>query len=282
VDRSPAVFCPHCGTRNLATAQACRSCGQLLPKQQELGRRFTPTRARFDPSLQETQAIRPPVAGTSRPTAPPSPPPAPTTTVIEAQPPLAPAVRPRSRTNPQFSRGPHGCILGVIAVILICSVAGAMVWLVGRPLLTNAIESEVDEGIATQVAGIERLPVESTGLSGGTLRITEEEINDGIAGQGASFDPVENPQVAIEPGEISIGFDLLGSHSTYRGDLAVRDGRLTVVDARVDGQAGRFLDEDAFAEILEDQFAALLARFDLTPTGVDVGNGVLVIETEEA
>ncbi len=159
---------------------------------------------------------------------------------------------------------------------MICAVAGGFAWLVGRPLLTNAIEAEVDEGIATRVAGIERLPVEPSGR----LRITEAEINERLASYGQSFDPVENPRVQIRAGEISVGFDLYGSRSTYRGDLAVRNGRLVVVDARVDGPAGRFLEEDAFADILEGQFAALMARFDLTPTDVRVADGVLVIETE--
>ncbi|MGH2558752.1 MAG: zinc ribbon domain-containing protein [Thermomicrobiales bacterium] len=289
MDRSPGVFCPTCGTRNLATAQACRSCGELLPRRQQLGQRITATRARFDPSLQETQAIRwptpaaPPTRTAPRASAPPSPPPtapSPPSTPVSAPSthyPLAPAVQPQPRTNPRFTRGPHGCILGLVALVMMCAVAGSFAWLVGRPLLNDAIESEVDEGIATQVAGIERLPV----AAGGDLRITEEEINEGIASYGESFNPVEDPRVEIRSGEISVGFDLYGSHSTYHGDLDVRDGRLVVVDARVDGPAGRFLDEDAFAEILEEQFAALMARFDLTPTDVRVADGVLVIETEE-
>jgi hypothetical protein len=260
-----------------------------------LGQRITATRARFDPSLQETQAIQwpPPAAPTasataatqtaSRTGAPPSPPPtrpAPAASSQQPSPavhyPLAPPIKPQPRINPQFRSGPHGCILGVIAVVMICSLVGGFAWLIGRPLLTDATESEVDEGIATQVAGIEQLPVEPSG----ELRITEAEINDGIASYGGSFDPVEDPRVEIEDGEISVGFELYGSRSTYRGDLDVRDGRLVVVDARVDGPAGRFLDEDAFAEILEGQFAALMNRFDLVPTDVRVADGVVVIETE--
>lgn len=293
MSRPVGVFCPNCGTRNLATAQACRSCGELLPTREDRPRFQRRSPASNDPALQETQAIpvRPPAAppSSSPPPAPPPPvtPVTPAPKAAPAQPhypsPPPEAVRPlptpsRARTLPGVQRGPHGCLLGIIALVLICLAAGSLVWLVGRPLLTTAVEREIDRTVATQVAGIERIPLESTG----EIVITEEEINRNLQDYEGSLDPVEDLEVEVVADEVRVRFRLYGSTSTYRGNLDVRGNRLVVVDEHIDGPAGRVLDAGGLATILEDEVAALLDRFDLEPVDVRVRDGAIRIETRPA
>jgi hypothetical protein len=177
-----------------------------------------------------------------------------------------------------LARGPHGCLLGVIAVLLICVVTGAFAWLVGRPFVTNAVESEVDRTITTQVAAIATLPVEPNG----EIVVTEAQINESIRSYQGSFDPIKDPRVEIAENEVRVRFKLYGSTSTYRGGLEVHNNHLIVVDERVDGPAGRVLDETDLATILEHQVATLLDRFDLEPVAVHVDDGAITIETRPA
>jgi hypothetical protein len=213
-----------------------------------------------DPSLQETQVIRTPTT----PTTPPPP--------AESFPTAPPVVR----QQPAQPKSRVGCVLGLISLLCICSLAGVLLWLVGRPLFTNSIKAQVNQGIATQVADIDQAPVQSSG----ELIVTEAEINRDVQAYGRALDPLKNPRVTIDADTISIRFDLYGTTTTYQGGLAVRGGKITVTDPKVSGPAGTLLSANDLAEILEKQLAGLLARSSLRPTAVHIQPGRIVIATE--
>ncbi|HET8521853.1 MAG TPA: LmeA family phospholipid-binding protein [Thermomicrobiales bacterium] len=247
------LFCPQCGTRNVASAVRCQSCQQPLPQRAGTAGSIPPGN---DPSLQETQVIRPPAATVPVESFPVAPP------VVRQQP-----VPPKSRL---------GCVLGLVSLLCICSLVGVLLWLVGRPLFTNSIKAQVSQGIATQVADVDQVPVQSSG----EVIVTEAEINQNVQAYQGALGPLKNPRVTIGGETIGVQFDLYGTTTTYRGGLAVHGGKITVTDPKVSGPAGALLSANDLAEILEKQLASVLARSGVRPTSVQIQTGRIVIDTE--
>jgi hypothetical protein len=151
-----------------------------------------------------------------------------------------------------------------------------LLWLVGRPLFTNSIKAQVDQGISTQVAGIDQAPVQASGQ----VIVTEAEINRNVQSYQGALGPLKNPRVTIGDDTISVRFDLYGTTTTYQGGLAVRGGKITVTDPQVSGPAGALLSANDLAEILQKQLASLLARSGVRPTAVHIQTGRIVVATE--
>jgi hypothetical protein len=174
-------------------------------------------------------------------------------------------------------RGPGGCLLGLLAFLLICVVAAGFAVLVARPYVSGRVRDELDRTLSTQVADLPPITVEAAGQ----FVVTEREINQNIRLYAAAYDPIEDPVVSITTNEIRVDFDLYGTSSAYHGGLTVRGGRVVVVDPEVEGPAGQVLDAEDLAAVLEEQFAAVMTRSNLRPTRVQLRNNEVVITTRE-
>jgi hypothetical protein len=289
--------CLNCGAQNPVSAHLCVRCGQPLPKPDDLGRLWgvdpnagpggegaidlTPrddvsaqvtaplgqTR-RFDPLIPEPEPRADPWSSRGSRLS------APATGATVSYPPAAPAMVPVAARR----RGPGGCLLGLLAVLIIVAVGGAFAWTVARPLVSDRIRDELNRGVATQVAAIDAPVLRSPGQ----ITVTEEQINREIAAFAGSYDPVENVRVRILKDEIRVTFDLYGTTSTYSGGVAVKQGRIVVVDPELSGAAGQLLDAQDVAEIVETQLAALLERSNVRPTAVRLRDGTLTVTTKRA
>jgi hypothetical protein len=186
-------------------------------------------------------------------------------------PPRAAPVAPRSG-------GPAGCLLGVLAFLIIAVVAGVFAWAVARPMVNDRVQKQLDRGLATQVAAISVPTAQVTGQ----VTLTEDQINREIAANAGSFDPVKNPRVRVLPNELRVSFDLYGVTSTYRGGLAVNNGKIVVVDPQLSGPAGKILDAGQVADILEAQLASLMERSRVRPTAVRLQDGKMTVTTKRA
>jgi hypothetical protein len=173
-------------------------------------------------------------------------------------------------------RGPGGCLLGLLAMVIILAIGGVFVWGVARPLVQDRVREELDHGIATQVAAIDAPVLRSPGQ----ITVTEEQINREIEAFEGAYDPVENVRVAITREEIRVDFDLYGTTSTYRGGATVERGRVVVVDPELSGAAEQLLDAKDVAEILETQLAILMDRSNVEPTAVRLRDGALTVTTK--
>lgn len=190
-----------------------------------------------------------------------------------------------ARPNPppvdRRPRGPAGCVLGALAVLLIAGVAALFAWLViVRPHLRDTARDELREAVSAEVRAIE--PADLPVLPSGDLTITEEEIDAHLRATAGAYGPLDDLDVDILPAGIRVRFDLYGTTSTYSGRPEVRDGTLVVADGDIDGPAGQILDADDVSAIVEDELAALLARSDLRPTGVRLDDGTLTVLTSVA
>jgi len=235
-----------------------------LPRSEDVGRLWSGDGT--DPSTQVTAPFHQPrpytATAENRPNETASARPAPNDTFVRAP-------------MKQARRGPHGCLLGGLAVILILAVVSVFAWTVSKPLVSDRVRDELDRGIATQVAAIDGPRLQSAGQ----LTLTEDEINTEIQRYAGSYDPIENVRVRILPNEVRVTFDLYGSSSTLRGRLTVEEQRIVVVDPSLSGLAGQVLDADDIAEVFEVQLANLMEQSNVEPTVVDLGEGELTVMT---
>ncbi|MBA3336452.1 MAG: zinc ribbon domain-containing protein [Chloroflexia bacterium] len=309
-------FCPICGADNATNARFCGECGRALPSRDEVlsiwARPPAPnTHAQSGSSIPAgpkgvplevaaggerglgkhrgrgttvPPASRFSLAGRSTP-APPMVPTngeggsAPHTTAWlnrPGQPPLLDAPLPPEPTPPR--RGPHGCLLGGLATLLILGVTLFVLWsLVVRPYLGNVAREQIRDGAIAQIERIDRLPV----LPSGEIVVREAEINDRLATDPSAYEPITEPRVEITPERIAIRFSLYGTSSTYAGQLDVEEGNIVVRNGTVDGPAGQVLSPEDVAVIVEEQLAALLSRSDLTATAVRTEGDSLRITTSK-
>lgn len=284
----PPRFCPHCGAPAKPGLSHCTVCGRPLTDPDELARLWghEPGRSPFDdtevidlypeldPSLQTTTPYT-----QTRPFNP----------ADYAEPAPAKAVDPWSAAGGTLSgqgleapppaaaetarSGPPGVLLGCLAILLIAAVGALLSWGAVRSFVSDRIEHELSVGIGNQLRGAGPI----TPAQSGRLRLTEERLNTHLDRTADSYQPIANPSVSIQPGQVAIAFELYGVSSTYRCGLAVQNGRIVVVDPSVGGPLGRIVDAEDLGDVFEAEVAELFRRSGLEPTAISVRDGSIVV-----
>jgi len=177
-------------------------------------------------------------------------------------------------------RGPPGCVLGGIALLLIAAVAvvaALLVWpLAARPMVRGVAEERIREAVATEIGRVGPAPVRP----GGDLVVSEAELNAYLRDRGDDFGPIGDPAIDIAPGGLRLNFTLYGTDNAVHGRPAVREGRVALEEVEVDGAAARVIGAEAGAALIEEQLAALLATAAVRPMGITLGEGTLTVATE--
>lgn len=229
------VYCPECGAANALDANTCRTCGAALPTMDERNQLWS-------------------------------------TRTADAQPAAAPVpVDPVSARR----RGPGGCVLGCLGLLLILAVASALFFFAILPVARETARDRLRDSVATQVTRIDVLPV----LPSGELVVTEADVNRRLRENIGNFRQVSDPSFNIDPDGVTLTVDVLGIRSTYRGGVAVENGRLVVTDPEVEGAAGQVLPADDVADFVEDLLNDLQQRSNVEFTDVDLAEGEMIIET---
>lgn len=203
---------------------------------------------------------------------PPSDPPPP---VASPRQPLPPPVRRES--------GRGGCVMGCLAILIIAGLAAAFVGLgIVRPLVKDEIGDELGRVVATQV--VQQLaPGNGTpDLTAGTYTISAAEINDELRGSTDDFGPLDSPEITIDPDGLTLSFEAFGRESSYRGGVAVENGRIVLTDVEASGLAQRVLSAGDVQEILEQELNAYIADAGLIVENVELSDGELILTTASA
>ena len=205
---------------------------------------------------------------------PPNDPPPPSPPASSRQP-LPPPVRRES--------GAGGCLMGCLAALIIAGLAAAFIGFgIVRPLLKDEIGDELGRVVATQIA--EQLaPGDGTPeLTAGTYTISAAEINDELQANSDAYDPLESPEITIDPDGIELSFEAFGRESSYRGGVAVQNGRIVLTDVEASGLAERVLPADDVQEILELELNEYVADAGLIVEDVELSDGELILTTASA
>jgi hypothetical protein len=229
------IYCPECGTANPLEARTCRTCGAPLPSPQEREQ------------LWSTRTVAP---GAS-------------------------SAHVTAESAPARRRGPNGCILGCLGLLLILAVAAALGYFAVLPAAREAARDQLRDVVSTQVVRIDTLPV----LPSGELVITEEDVNRRLRENIGEVNQISDPVFNINPDGVTLTVDVLGTETTYRGGVAVEDGRIVITNPEADGPAGQVLPADDVADFVEDLVNDLQRRSTVEFTGVQLSDGQMTIET---
>jgi len=290
VNGRASYFCQQCGAENPAEARFCEQCGQPLTHH------AGPTPTGAESAMQGTRPLIPTTAVQDQDEVWSPPPPRPVSpSAPRGESPAAPAwaaytppmagaaeaAAPLAPVAPARRHRLAGCVMALVAFVLICALVAVFGWLIGgRAFVRDRARTELSNAAATQVQALGPLTVPS-----GTLTVTADEINAELRANAASYQPLSDPRVSITPDQIAIHFKLSrfglgGLDSTYTGGLVARAGRLVVVNPAVSGPAGQVLAAGDAATIIEQQLNGLLTQSGLRATGVQLRDGALSIATE--
>jgi hypothetical protein len=161
-----------------------------------------------------------------------------------------------------------------LGACVICAGAG---YFIALPRMQDALEENVEEAIATYVAphiaGIDVTP------TAGTHTLTETDVNREIQEQGTSL---EDLVVAITPDYLEIRFGQQGQEITYRASAVAENGRLAIVDPRLDGVPDWIIPVDTVTDGLERGINQYLSANGLVLTDVGLGQEQMTFVTENA
>lgn len=175
----------------------------------------------------------------------------------------------------------RGCLFGTGILLLICVGVGAHFWFVALP----DVRSTIREGI--EVA--RRLPpTVGSGVAPGTYTITERDLQQSLLASTGDADATPAAGAAdillrLPPAGVEIGIAAQGQDATYRGRLAVADGRLLLPDLAVDNDVlALFLPPSDLAAAIADGVNRHLAANDLRLEAVSPTDGAVTLTTAPA
>ena len=173
--------------------------------------------------------------------------------------------------------------MGCLAILIIGALAAAFVGLgIVRPLVKDEIGDELGRVVATQV--VQQLaPGDGTPeLTAGTYTISADEINDELRSNADAYEPLESPEITIDPDGLELSFEAFGRESSYRGGVAVENGRIVLTDVEASGLARRVLPAGDVQEILELELNEYIADAGLIVEDVELSDGALTLTTASA
>lgn len=176
--------------------------------------------------------------------------------------------------------GRGGCLMGCLAGLIIGVVAVAFVAVaIVRPFLQDEVGNELERVFATQIVRQLAPGAGTPELTAGSYTISAAEINAELRQNADDYDPLDDLRITIDPGGLELGFDAYGSENSYRGGVAVEDGRLVLTDIDASGVAERVLPAEDVQEIIERELNDYVAAAGLVVTDVALADGEMTLTT---
>ena len=174
------------------------------------------------------------------------------------------------------SRGPSGCLLGALGLVLIALVGAVLVGLVAYNAATgDGLRDGLREVAATEVTQIGPVDVPEDGR----LTVSEADVNRTIRRYTDEYGAISDPTFTIDPSGVVLNFSVLGVDSSYRSGMVAEGGRLRLTDPEASGAAGRVLDADEMVGIVEPALNDVLRQSGVTAAAVELGDGELTVIT---
>ena len=177
---------------------------------------------------------------------------------------------------PAGGRGPSGCLLGGLGVVLIVLAAAVLVGLV---VINNAtgdhLRGSLQNVAATQIASIG--PVAAP--SGGRLTVSAANLTSVVRQHTDQYGAIHDPTVDITPAGLALDFEVVGVGSSYHAGVMAENGHLRLTNPTASGAAARVLSADDMASVIELSLNQILTQSGLEATDVELGQGQMTIMT---
>jgi hypothetical protein len=175
----------------------------------------------------------------------------------------------------------RGCLISVLVVLGLCVVGCGLGYFVGLPRIQDAFADEFEDAISTEVAN--QIPsIGGQPPAPGTYTITEASLLQSLQDE-AEGGNVEDVLVSITPNGIELGFDTGGQDVVYSGGVEAEDGRLVLTDFEANNEGLEFIfPADKMGEAIEDAVNNYLEENNLQLAGVELTDGEMILEIEEA
>jgi hypothetical protein len=187
------------------------------------------------------------------------------------------------RRRPQ-RRG--GCTQGFFALIFVGSL-GLLVYIFAvRPLITRAVAESIagapvggaqTDAIAEQAGAA--IPDAVAALPSGEIVVSEAEVNSFLAARPDALAPLDAASMRFTGGRAVADLSAYGLSSTASVNFAARDGRLLVIDPRIDGPLSVAISADQLADTLAERLNAALVAQNRRIEAVRVEEGQIVLVT---
>ena len=177
----------------------------------------------------------------------------------------------------------RGCLIAAGVLLLLCVGVAALGWFVGLPSVRGGIRDGIEQGFATEVAGV--IPATpGLGVAPGGYTVTEEELERRLrAGGNVRTDNPNDLVVRLSPVGIELGFTAQGQDVTYTGRLAAEAGRLALRDMETDNPGLAFvLPPDDLGGAIADAVNAYLAANGLRLESIEPTDGAVTLTTAAA
>ena len=154
---------------------------------------------------------------------------------------------------------------------------------VARPLLTTVAKQRFARRLPViRPAGIPLEPGQVAPIAAepGSFVIAEGDANQWLLNNRQVLQGVDDIRLRFTPGEVQADLTVGGVTSTARAGVQVADGRVEVVNPRLDPPLGLIVDVEPFAALVQERLNTDIEATGHTVTGVAVEQGQVVITIE--
>lgn len=185
------------------------------------------------------------------------------------------------RVQPRRRRG----CLGTIVVLVWVAVAVVIAYiLLIRPYVSAYIGDQLaerfggpDAGVGLPAGSEAALPTIVAALPPGQFTVTEGQANDYLQTNATGVSQVESVQVHFVPGQIQADVRAAGTNNRVTLGLAVTNGKIVVVDPRINGPLEAFVAPEQLVAGLTTRLNNELAAQGKPPTEVRIEEGQIVV-----
>jgi hypothetical protein len=175
-----------------------------------------------------------------------------------------------------------GCLIFVIAVLILCLGGCGLLYFVGLPKVRDAARDGFRDAISTQVAI--QIPAPAGGTADpGTYTITEQELQAQLL-VNVDSDNIDDIVISITPQGFEFGLATAGDQdTTYTGVPVVENGKLRMEDMQTSSDFFDFLfPPKDLAKAIEDGVNNYLEANDLELDSLELEEGQITLVTVAA
>jgi hypothetical protein len=182
------------------------------------------------------------------------------------------------------------CLAWLVALVWIILLGVLAYRYLVRPQISRYIGEQIGAQLRSNIGGQvgqqiqegaqQALPTVVAALPSGELRISEAEANQYFAARADQLRPIESVRVRFVPDEVQADIGAMGTISTARMGLEVRNGRIVALNPRIDGPLDQVVSLADLTQALERQFNDQLSAQGRRATDVRVEQGELVVTIE--